>query len=48
MSLEDGMKVIDVLKIAFNEVYEIEKKMHKLEEQMKVFSTKGVKQRKLK
>ena len=33
---ENGMKVIDVLKIAFNEVYEIEKKMHKLEEQMKV------------
>ena len=33
---EDGIKVIEVLKMAFNEVYEIEEKMHNLEEKMKV------------
>lgn len=33
---EDGIKVIDVLKMAFDEVYKIEEKMHKLEENMKV------------
>ena len=33
---ENGIKVIDVLKMAFSEVYEIEEKMHKLEDEMKV------------
>ena len=33
---ENGLKVIDVLKMAFSEVYEIEEKMHKLEDEMKV------------
>ena len=33
---EDKVKVIDVLKMAFDEVYKIEEKMHKLEEKMKV------------
>lgn len=33
---ENGIKVIDVLKMAFSEVYEIEEKMHKLEDKMKV------------
>ena len=33
---EDGIKVIDVLKMAFNEVYKIEEEMHKLEEDMKI------------
>ena len=33
---ENGIKVIDVLKMAFSEVYEIEEKMHKLEDDMKV------------
>lgn len=33
---DDGIKVIDVLKMAFSEVYEMEEKMHKLEEDMKV------------
>jgi ATPase subunit of ABC transporter with duplicated ATPase domains len=32
---EDGLKVIDVLKLAFKEVYSIENKMHELEEKMK-------------
>lgn len=31
----DSLKVIDVLKLAFNEVYDIEKEMHQLEEKMK-------------
>ena len=34
---ENGIKVIDVLKMAFSEVYEIEEKMHKLEDEMKVW-----------
>lgn len=33
---DDGIKVIDVLKMAFSEVYEMEEKMHELEEDMKV------------
>ena len=33
---ENGIKVIDVLKMAFSEVYEIEEKMHKLEDELKV------------
>ena len=33
---ENGIKVIDVLKMAFSEVYAIEEKMHKLEDEMKV------------
>ena len=33
---DDGIKVIDVLKMAFSEVYGMEEKMHKLEEDMKV------------
>ena len=33
---ENGIKVIDVFKMAFSEVYEIEEKMHKLEDEMKV------------
>lgn len=33
---ENGIKVIDVLKMTFSEVYEIEEKMHKLEDEMKV------------
>ncbi|WP_411167797.1 ribosomal protection-like ABC-F family protein [Clostridium sp. MB05] len=32
---EDGIKVIDVLKLAFEEVYSIEKKMRELEKEMK-------------
>ena len=36
---EDKVKVIDVLKMAFDEVYKIEEKMHKLEEEMQ--SLKG-------
>ena len=32
---ENGIKVIDVLKMAFSEVYEIEEKMHKLEDETK-------------
>lgn len=32
---EDGVKVIDVLKLAFDEVYSIENKMRELEEKMK-------------
>lgn len=32
---EEGIKVIDVLKLAFHEVYSIEKKMRELEEEMK-------------
>ena len=33
---ENGIKVIDVLKMAFSEVYEIEEKMHKLEDETKL------------
>lgn len=33
---DDGIKVIDVLKMAFSEVYGMEEKMHELEEDMKV------------
>ncbi|MDV4150737.1 ABC-F type ribosomal protection protein [Clostridium sp. AL.422] len=33
---EDGIKVIDVLKMAFHEVYKIEEKMHELEEKMRL------------
>lgn len=33
---EDGAKVIDVLRIAFNEVYTLENKLRELEEKMKV------------
>ncbi len=33
---EEGIKVIDVLKMAFNEVYKIEEQMHELEEEMKL------------
>ncbi len=33
---EDGVKVIDVLKLVFHEVDKIEEKMHKLEEDMKI------------
>ncbi|ADL49977.1 ribosomal protection-like ABC-F family protein [Clostridium cellulovorans] len=36
---EDGMKVIDVLKVAFAEVYTIENKMRELEEEMKFLET---------
>lgn len=36
---EDGMKVIDVLKVAFDEVYTIENKMRELEEKMKFLET---------
>ncbi|WP_160689933.1 ribosomal protection-like ABC-F family protein [Clostridium sp. C2-6-12] len=36
---EDGMRVIDVLKVAFDEVYTIEKKMRELEEKMKCLET---------
>ena len=36
LQYENGIKVIDVLKMAFSEVYEIEEKMHKLEDEMKV------------
>ena len=32
---DDGIKVIDVLKLAFEEVYRIENKMRELEEKMK-------------
>ena len=33
---ENGIKVIDVLKMAFDEVYKMEEKMHKLEGKMKI------------
>lgn len=36
---EDGMKVIDVLKVAFDEVYRIENKIRELEEKMKFLET---------
>ena len=39
---EDGMKVIDVLKAAFDEVYTIENKMRELEEKMKSLETENL------
>lgn len=39
---EDGLKVIDVLKLAFDEVYSIENKMRELEEKMKFLAEEAL------
>lgn len=39
---DDGLKVIDVLKLAFDEVYSIEKKMRQLEEKMKFLAEEAL------
>lgn len=39
---DDGLKVIDVLKLAFDEVYSIENKMRQLEEEMKFLAEEAL------